>query len=99
MDYAGAGKRWMYIRKNAFKNTNIVPPRTLSGFDAMTLVDVTLRFGPGAEYAAFDDEILPSGTQVSVFFEENGWVFSEFMTAQGLPRGWIETGAVHHAGM
>jgi hypothetical protein len=99
VDYAGVGKRCVYFRKNAFKNTSVVPPRDLIGYGAVTVMDTMLRYGPGVDYDDFDDEYLPGGIQISVFFEESGWVFAEFMTSEGLTRGWIETDTVQSSGL
>jgi hypothetical protein len=99
VDYAGVGKRWVYFRKNTFRNTSVVPPRALIGYGAVTVMDTMLRYGPGVDYDDFDNEYLPGGIQISVFFEENGWVFAEFMTSEGLTRGWIEADTVQSSGM
>ncbi len=97
LDYTGVGKRRVYFRKSAFKNSDSVPSWDLAGVDAITLAGLKMYFGPGGEYDDFDGEGLPAGSQIRVFFEERGWVFAEFMTSQGMVRAWVEAGAVQAA--
>lgn len=99
MDYAGVGRRRVYFNQRAFKDTGHVPQRDLTGYDAFTVRDAMPLYGPGSGFDDFDGETLPGGVQISVFFEENGWVYAQFNSSEGLARGWIEEGSVRPAGM
>ncbi len=99
MDYAGVGKRRLYFMIGTFTKTGDTPAWDMTGYEANTAADAFPRYGPGEDYNDFEGEVLPAGSEVSVFFEENGWVFMEFMSAQGLDRGWVPAESVVPAGM
>ena len=99
MDYAGVGKRRLYFMIGTFTKTGNTPVWDLEGFGAYTSADAFPRYGPGEDYNDFGGEVLPAGSPASVFFEENGWVFMEFTSPQGLDRGWVPSEFVVPAGM
>ena len=82
-----------------FTKTGGTPAWDMVGFDARMVADAVPRYGPGTDFNDFGDEVLPAGSPVSVFFEENGWVFMEFMSPQGLDRGWVPVESVIPSGM
>ncbi len=90
VNYPGVGRRQIYFRTNAFKSPGNVPQWAFTGFAASLTAETAPRMGPGTEYDTFDDETLSGGTALSVFCEYGGWLFAEFMTAEGLVRGWID---------
>ena len=77
-----------------FTKTGDTPAWAMEGFGAYAAADASPRYGPGEDYNDFGGEVLPTGSEVRVFFEENGWVFMEFMSSQGLDRGWVPAGYV-----
>lgn len=89
LEYLTVGRRRVYFKASAFNGTGNVPNETLNGYDARTTADLTPFFGPGWDYDEFTEALISSGTQVQVFFEENGWVFAEFSCALGNVRAWI----------
>jgi len=89
LDYTTVGRRRVYFPISAFSGTQNVPEVTLSATPAHTTVDLIPTFGPGMEYDTFDEAAISSGTALSVYFEENGWVFAEFASALGTVRAWI----------
>lgn len=89
LDYTTVGKRVVYFLTSAFKGTGSVPTVTLTAYPAYTLSALTPTFGPGVAYDAFSEAAIGSGTPLSVFFEENGWVFAEFDSALGYVRAFI----------
>ncbi len=99
IDYPGIGMRQVYFRKSAFKSVGNVPQRAFNGFAASLTADAAPRLGPGLTYVTLADEFLLSGTALSVFFEFSGWVYAEFMTAEGLVRGWVEAQSVKADGI
>lgn len=89
LDYTTVGRRRVYFPVSAFSGTQNVPEVSLSGIAACTTSDLIPTFGPGTEYDTFDEAAITSGTALSVFFEEDGWVFAEFACALGSVRAWI----------
>ena len=89
LDYTTVGLRRVYMPTNAFKDGDKVPEVTLTSTPAYTLNALTPTFGPGTAYDTFDEAAINAGTSITVFFEENGWVFAEFDSALGSVRAWI----------
>lgn len=89
LDYTTVGRRRVYFPISAFSDTQNVPQVSLSATPAYTTADLIPTFGPGMEYDTFDEAAISSGTTLSVYFEENGWVFAEFACALGTVRAWI----------
>lgn len=88
MSYSTVGRRCVYFG-GGFTGTNHVPQETFTGYEAATTVDVIPTFGPGSEYDTFEKASITAETELSVFFEENGWVFAEFFSGLGPVRAWI----------
>lgn len=94
LDYTTVGKRRLYFQTNIFTGLKGVPEATLTPYPAKTTCALTPRFGPGNAYNDFQEAEIGSGTSLSVFFEENGWVFAEFDCALGPVRAWIPVESV-----
>lgn len=94
LDYLTVGKRVIYFPTNAFYNMNGVPKVTLTSAGAYTTAGLIPQFGPGFEYDTFDEAQIEAGTDLQVFFEEDGWVFAEFNCALGMVRAWIPVESV-----
>lgn len=88
--------RRLYIAKKFFYEIHKldVPKVSLTGYDAVLTSSVTARFGPGIEFDVFKEAELSGGLSISVFYEENGWVYAEFPCAAGYVRGWIPADCV-----
>ena len=89
LDYQTVGRRIVYFPISAFNSFNGVPEVSLTSVAAHTTAALTATYGPGYSYDTFEEAALSSGTSLSVFFEENGWVFAEFNCSLGIVRGWI----------
>jgi hypothetical protein len=77
-------------------------PKTAAGFCCTpweVTEDFQPTFGPGTNYCKVNetkpsglmrDVIVPGGTEISVFFEAEGWVYAEFTDSSlGLITGWF----------
>lgn len=90
LDYTTVGRRRLYFAQSIFTGSlSGVPEVSLKGYSAKTTSSLTPRFGPGSKYDSFDEGEISSGTRVTVFFEEDGWVFGEFDCSLGTVRAWI----------
>ncbi|MCI5957405.1 MAG: hypothetical protein MRZ54_10515 [Clostridiales bacterium] len=91
LDYTTVGRRRLYFQTKIFTGLGGVPQVTLSSYSAKTNCALTPRFGPSNVYNDFEEAAIGAGTSLSVFFEENGWVFAEFDCELGPVRAWIPT--------
>ncbi|MEG2950807.1 MAG: hypothetical protein RR946_08950 [Clostridia bacterium] len=94
LDYTTVGKRRVYFLPKDFEGVGNVPTVTLSSYPAKTTKKLVPTFGPGSQYDSFKEAAIASGTSLSVFFEEDGWVFAEFDCKLGLVRAWIPVNQV-----
>ena len=94
MNYTSIGLRRVYFRCGIFKSTYNVPEATLTRYPAVTTGEVTAWYGPGTKYNEFPEASLGADASITVFFEEDGYVFAEYETAFQLVRAWIDAGCV-----
>ena len=94
MNYSTIGLRRVYFRCGIFRSTYDVPEATLTGYPALTTEPVTAWYGPGTKYNEFPEASLGANAPVTVFFEEDGYVFAEYQTAFKLVRAWIDAAYV-----
>jgi hypothetical protein len=94
MQYPSVGHRCLYVLAGTLSR-NSAAQMDLPGIPAETSGTVVPRFGPGNSYDSFDEASIGNGTQVSVFFETDGWLFSEFSCGLGLVRAWLPVGQVN----
>jgi hypothetical protein len=94
MNYTTVGLRRVYFSRGVFKNSYDVPEVALLGHPAVTTKSVSAWYGPGPMYCAFEGANVGANTELSVFFEENGYVFAEYEAGFQLVRAWINANSV-----
>ena len=94
MNYTSIGLRRVYFRCGIFKSTYNVPEAALTRYPAVTTQEVTAWYGPGTKYNKFPEASLGANAPITVFFEEDGYVFAEYDTAFRLVRAWIDAAYV-----
>lgn len=94
MDYMTVGHRRVYFRNSAYPANAYVPAFNYAAHPATLTQSVTPMFGPGGDYDSFGEASISAGTSLSVFFEEDGYVFCEFNCKLGAVRAWIPAGFV-----
>lgn len=94
MNYPSVGVRRTYFSKGTFKSTGSVPEVTLIGYPAVTTQSIDARYGPGYIYDPFPEASIAAGTALTVFFEEDGYVFAEYEAGSELVRAWIVADSV-----
>lgn len=94
INYTSIGLRRVYFSRGVFKNSYNVPEVSLIGYPAVTTQSVSAWYGPGPMYSAFEGANVGANTQLSVFFEENGYVFAEYEAGFKLVRAWINANNV-----
>ena len=93
MQYPGVGRRCLYLLAGTLSR-NTAAEMGQTGIPAQTTENVIPYYGPGKNYDSFEEATIGSGTQVTVFFETDGWLFSEFNCGLGLVRAWLPAGQV-----
>ena len=75
----------------------------LTAYPAQVISEVYPMEGPGSDYRKLEELtakrnikeiVLMPGTRIDVFFEINGWLFSEFSCSIGRVRAWIPVNSV-----
>ena len=105
LDYKTVGRRCLYFKYSAITSA-AADQVSLIAYPAVTTSAVQPKFGPGYEYDSVvkknqsngstmqENVVIGSGTQLSVFFEMNGWVFAEFGSILGTIRAWLPANTV-----
>ncbi len=94
MYYTSVGVRRTYFTRSTFHSTSNVPQVTLTGYPAVTTQNAEALYGPGAIYDLFPEASVGPDTALTVFFEEDGYVFSEYTVGSQLVRAWIDVNSV-----
>ena len=94
MNYPSVGVRRTYFRRSIFTDTSEIPEITLEGYPAITTKNVEARYGPGSTYNRFSNADVGPNTKLTVFFEEDGYVFAEYTPGFELVRAWIPADSV-----
>ena len=94
ISYPSVGLRRLYFSTGKLKGTGSVPSITLDGYPAVTTASVSARYGPGGQYDPYDNASVGANTSLTVFFEENGYVFAEYEAGFQLVRAWINANSV-----
>ena len=94
MDYMTVGRRRVYFRNSAYPKNAYVPAFNYTAHPATLTCNATPLFGPGNAYDTFGEAQISAGTSLSVFFEEDGYVFCEFNCKLGAVRAWIHASYV-----
>ena len=94
MDYMTVGRRRVYFRNSAYPKNAYVPAFNYTAHPATLTCNATPLFGPGNAYDTFGEAQISAGTSLSVFFEEDGYVFCEFNCKLGAVRAWLNANDV-----
>ena len=94
LTYQTVPRRRLYFATDLFSGWNNVEKMSFSAYAARTTTALTPLFGPGGQYDTFDEAAIASATSLSVYFEEDGYVFAEFECELGPVRAWIPVDSV-----
>ena len=73
------GMKRVYTGMKRIRTNENVPWANTESTMATVGTDVVPLFGPGRGYLSYkDDQVLPAGTSVEIFHEENGYVMADF---------------------
>ena len=90
LSYWTVEDRYLYLPSYAFTSLKNVPTVTsLESVSGKTMEDIIPSWGPGTEYFTFDSFVAKKGIQVKVFFKENGYLYAEYTSPEGLVRMWL----------
>ena len=81
--------RRVYTTNTYYSTTSYLPDFNLTGTPAVVNTPCTVFYGPGSDYNALEQSEVPAGTEVTVFFEEDGYLFCDLFNQMGHIRGYI----------
>ena len=92
LNYAPNKDRYCYFAASEFKSLTgvyIESSEDLPCFYGVTLESVLPSWGLGREYTTQNNFKISANTNLQVFFEENGYVYAEFVCEMGNVRIWL----------
>lgn len=91
-----AYERFVYIHKSHFSQlpSNITSVDQLHSYRGVTTEHIIPSFGPEDHFLRHTEYQIQPGTNISAFFQMNGYVYSEFYCSAGLVRMWLPNSAV-----
>ncbi len=99
LEYQTVEDRFLYFPKYVFASLRNVPEiDALEGVPGITPKGTTPSWGPGAGYTTFENWSTYSGEPVTVFFRQNGYVYAEYSTGDGMVRMWLPENRVEITG-
>ncbi len=101
VQYATAEDRCVCLRESAFDSLGSELPRTdaLTGYEAVTKEETTPVWGPSDSFHSLASVSLEAGMQVQAFFEENGYIYAEFVSGKDRMRMWLPAGSLSFPGL
>ena len=88
--YSSASEKYAYLPKNSVVDSDqIVQISALDSFDGITKTDVIPYWGPGNSFDQNTDCKITENTKIKAFFQENGYVYCEFVCTLGKVRMWL----------
>ena len=98
--YATAEDRCVCLRESAFDSLGSDLPRTdeLTGYEAVTKEKTAPVWGPSDSFHPLASVLLDAGTPVQAFFEENGYIYAEFVSGKDRMRMWLPAGSLSFPG-
>ena len=83
-------ERFLYIPKYEFDQLERLPAFSeLAYYRATATERVLASWGPDNRFTYSDKLAVEKGTKLKVFFQENGFVFAEYESGEGLTRMWL----------
>lgn len=95
--YYGTKDRYVYFSEKAFDRIDgeVTRVQSLEYTEGITLRETVPRWCPEDDYRhEFEEYSAEAGTKVKVFFRENGYVYAEYESKEGLVRMWLPEYAV-----
>ena len=86
--------RRVYVTNTYFSGVGHLPMIQLEGKQARVAHSCKALYGPGEEFNALKNSNVAKGTSITVYFEENGYVFADFINASGRVRAYLPANCV-----
>ena len=88
--YKNAEERFIYFPRDSFDEIGNIPVmNSLESVSATAAERIIPVWGPGSRFNAAKDFAAEKGTDLKVFFRENGYVYAEYKSANGTVRMWL----------
>lgn len=93
--YRTAEERFVFLPRRSFDNLGLVPSVSdLDFYEGITISEATPSWGPAERFNSVPSMKVSSGTNIKVFFQENGFVYAEYDCYIGKTRMWLPANTV-----
>lgn len=90
VQYQTAEERFVYISKSRFDQIGNIPSiSSLDYYNGTTTARIKPSWGPDNRFNSVESLMVDTGMPVKVFFQENGFVYAEYMCSKGTVRMWL----------
>ena len=90
VQYQTTEERFVYLPVGSFTSTNNIPGVSdLKSYSGTAEADITPTWGPGNRFNSVGSLTVNKGTRLTVFFQENGFVYAEYTCGKGKVRMWL----------
>lgn len=88
--YQTAEERVVYLPKYGFDSIGNIPVvSNLEYYNGITTASITPSWGPDNRFNSVSSLAVDKGVTVKVFFQENGFVYAEYVCGKGTVRMWL----------
>ena len=97
--YRTAEERFVYLPKYSFDSIADIPAVSdLPFYQGVTTADLVPSWGPDSRFNAVQSLSAEKGTDVKIFFQENGFVYAEYRCGKGTVRMWLPADGIEIKG-
>lgn len=90
VQYQTAEERFVYLPAGSLTSTDTVPSvSNLKSYSGTANANITPSWGPAGRFNSVGSLVVSKGTGLTVFFQENGFVYAEYSCGKGKVRMWL----------
>ena len=90
VSYQTLEERFVYLPRISFDSIGAVPTVSdLEYYHGITTTRIRPSWGPDNRFYSVESLAVDKGAEVKVFFQENGFVFAEYVCEKGTVRMWL----------
>lgn len=90
VQYQTTEERFVYLPVGSFTSANNIPGVSdLKSYSGTANANITPSWGPANRFSSVGSLTVDKGTRLTVFFQENGYVYAEYSCGKGKARMWL----------
>ena len=90
VQYQTVDERYVWLPAGHFGYTKGIPSVSkLKYYTGTTTADIKPNWGPAGKYRQYNNLAINKGTEIKIFFQENGFVYAEYSSGKGKARMWL----------